>query len=155
MWSLFINERTVVFEKMEVYWQFLMQHWALSGLFGLLFILFIVNELRGRAFGVPSVTPSELVNMMNRSRAAIIDTRDKAQFEQGHILGATNILVSELDEKKKSLQKYKSRPIVVVCETGSSASKAGQWLLDQGFSDIHVLQGGMMAWRSENFPVSK
>src|SRR5690606_23441957 len=104
--------RTWSLGRMEVYWQFLIQHWVLSGLFLVLLLLLAANELRNRAFGVPGVTSSELINMINHARAVVIDVRDQSVFDQGHILGAVHVIQSELEGKKKTFQKYKSRPLV-------------------------------------------
>ncbi len=142
-------------ERMEVYWSFLLQHWALSSLFVVLLVLLAVTELRNRSFGLPGLVPNELVNLMNHSRAVVIDVREKQIFEQGHILGAMHMVQAELEEKKKTLTKYKSRPIVVVCENGAQSPKIGQWFLAQGFTDVYFLKGGLNQWRSENLPVSK
>lgn len=140
---------------MEEIGQFLLTQWVLSGLFLVLLVLLIVTELKGRSFGLPGVAPNELVNMINHSRAVVIDVRDKPLYEQGHILGSINLRESELEGKKNSLNKYKSRPLVVVCETGTSSPKVANWLLTQGFKEIYYLKGGVQSWRSENLPVSK
>lgn len=140
---------------MEKVVQFLLEHWALSGLFALLLVVFLVNEFRNRSFGIPSVNCPELVNLINHSRAAVIDIRDEALFSGGHIIGATHLRQQDFEAKKNTFNKFKARPMVVVCEQGAQSPKAAQWLLDQGFKEIYYLKGGLQAWRAENMPVTK
>jgi len=145
----------LVIVTIETYWLFFSEHWALSGAFIVLLILFIFNEWRNRGSGSSVVSPQELVGLMNHSRAAIIDIREKEAFEQGHILSATNMRLSDMDDKKKVLNKYRSKPVIVVCQNGMSSSKAAKWLQKEGFDEVYTLKGGIENWKIENLPVSK
>lgn len=140
---------------MEEIVQFLLAHWALSSLFVILLALFIVNELRNSSVGQRGISPAELVGMMNHDRAVVVDIRDKSAFEQGHILGAIHLEQSEFNNKKNSLNKYKSRPIVLVCESGANAPKIMTLLQDQGFTQTFTLKGGLQNWRADNMPMTK
>jgi rhodanese-related sulfurtransferase len=139
---------------MDIYWLFFTEHWALSGAFIVLLILLLANEWRNRGAGSSSISPQELVGLMNHSRAAVIDIREKETFGQGHILGAMNMLQSEMENKKKMLNKYRSKPVIVVCQNGLSSSKARQWLLNEGFEEVYSLKGGIESWKTENLPIS-
>tara|TARA_R110002110_G_scaffold65206_4_gene179995 strand:- start:77344 stop:77784 length:441 start_codon:yes stop_codon:yes gene_type:complete len=145
----------VVIVAMETYWLFFTEHWALSSAFVVLLILFLANEWRNRGVGAFAVSPQEMVGLLNHSRAVVIDIREKEMFEQGHILGAMNILQSEMEGKKKILNKYRSKPIIFVCQNGLSSSKARQWLLQEGFEEVYSLKGGIENWKTENLPISK
>jgi len=140
---------------MEDIWAFLIQHWALSGLVVVLLIIFLANEWRQHAFGLPSLAAQELVGLINHKRAVVIDVRDQEAFAKGHILGALNITQADLENKKKTMNKFKSRPIVVVCQNGFTSPKVGQWFLDKGFTDVYYLKGGLDHWRAENLPISQ
>jgi len=145
----------LVIVTMETYWLFFAEHWALSSAFVVLLILFAFNEWRNHGSGSSVVSPQELVGLMNHSRAGVVDIREKEAFEQGHILGAINIRLSDMESKKKLLNKYRSKPIVVVCQNGMSSSKAVQWLKKEGFDEVYILRGGIENWKIENLPVSK
>ena len=58
-------------------------------------------------------------------------------------------LASHLTE----LEKYKSRPVIVVCRMGQHSGDACKTLEGAGFTEVVRLQGGMAEWRGQNLPV--
>jgi rhodanese-related sulfurtransferase len=79
----------------------------------------------------------------------ILDVRNPDEFtgELGHLEGARNIPLAELPGRLADLQKDKTRPLVVVCRTDMRSAKAAALLRAEGFRDVAVLRGGMLAWR--------
>jgi rhodanese-related sulfurtransferase len=49
----------------------------------------------------------------------------------------------------------KDRPVIVVCNTGSTAGPAAAQLRSAGFAEVFVLAGGLAAWREAGLPVRK
>jgi rhodanese-related sulfurtransferase len=47
----------------------------------------------------------------------------------------------------------KDRPIVAVCRAGSRSAQATAILQQAGFVDVANLNGGMLRWRAEGYPV--
>lgn len=80
--------------------------------------------------------------------ALLLDVRSQEEFDDEHILGATNIPVNELQAKLASLPKDK--PIVVYCAIGGRATKAAAMLADAGYSVRNL--GGMASWPDKTFP---
>jgi len=87
----------------------------------------------------------------------VLDVRGATDFagELGHIAGARNIPVEELDRRMQELDDYRERPIVIVCHTDRRSVKAAQLLARQGYGDVHVVCGGMMAWNQSGLPVDR
>jgi len=102
---------------------------------------------------VLSVT--EAVVLMNRKSALVLDVREADEFAQGHLQGARNIPLSQLDARSKELEKFRDKPVLIVCQHGSRASKASKLLKAQNFSALNVLKGGMQAWQEANMPTAK
>lgn len=102
---------------------------------------------------VLSVT--EAVVLMNRKSALVLDVREADEFAQGHLQGARNIPLSQLDARSKELEKFRDKPVLIVCQRGSRASKASRLLKAQNFSALNVLKGGMQAWQEANMPTAK
>ena len=66
--------------------------------------------------------------------------------------------MNEADLQKanfSALEKYKDKPIIVVCAMGMSAKKVAGNLSKDGFQQVSVLKGGMASWQNANLPVSK
>lgn len=75
----------------------------------------------------------------------IFDIRGAADYDAGHIEGAQNVTLANLLEKAASTTK----PILVVCYTGQTASHAVVALRLSGYADAKVLMWGMSGWRSD------
>jgi len=100
------------------------------------------------------VSASEAVHLINRQKAVLIDVSEPAEFAAGHVAGARNIPFSTL-EGTKDLPSNKALPLVLVCPTGSRASRAAGVLRKRGFANARALAGGLSAWRAANLPVEK
>ena len=135
---------------MEQFFTFIGNHPLLFGSFAILLVLFIRNEMnRGGA----SVSAQQLVDMVNRQNALVVDLRDKKEFDQGHLVGSLNVPYSALETRVEELAKYKDRPVVLICRMGQHAGSAGTVLRKKGFENISRLTGGFMEWRNQNLPV--
>ena len=93
---------------------------------------------------------------INREDAVVVDVRSEAEYKQGHIAGAIHLAMDSVKKNDlQKLEKSKSKPIIVVCNAGLSASAAAQTIHKNGFADVSILQGGMNTWFGANLPVSK
>ena len=137
---------------MEQFFEFIGNHWILSGTFLALLIAFFYNEVKR---GGMTITSQELVNMVNQKRALILDVRENNEYKAGHITDAINIPHATLQSRLKELDKYKERPIVVVCKMGQHAGSMGTLLKKAGFKDVARLRGGLSSWQAENMPLIK
>ena len=108
-----------------------------------------------RLSGVPEVGALQAVQLLNRSDALIIDVREPAEFSAGHAPNARNIPLAQFDKRIGELEKFKNRPAVVVCQTGSRAHAATALLKKAGFAQVVVLAGGIGAWQQANMPIEK
>jgi rhodanese-related sulfurtransferase len=83
--------------------------------------------------------------------AFILDVRDQAEWDQGHIAKSTLIPLDELQNRLSELPK--ERDIVVVCHSGVR-SKEGMTILRQaGFSRSVCMTGGLTAWQAAGYPL--
>ncbi len=137
---------------MEQLFEFIGNHPLEVGAFAVLLVLFIRNEMnRGGA----SVSAQQLVNMVNSEKAVLLDVRDRKEYEAGHIVDAINIPYSSLESRVEELNKFKERPIVIICKMGQHAGAAGTLLRKKGYENISRLTGGIMEWRNQSLPVVK
>jgi rhodanese-related sulfurtransferase len=140
---------------MEDLLPFLREHWVLSSILVVIVLLLLINEWRHRTFGLKKLDPQEVVSFMNHKSSIVIDIRAADIFSKGHILGAHNIEPSELQDKLKKYQKYKSKPVILVCAQGLDAPKIGSILLSEGFEEVYLMSGGLHAWTGQGLPLAK
>ncbi len=137
---------------MARFFEFVSNHLLLVGVFVTLLVLFIMNEARR---GGRSVSAQELVNLVNRDKAVVVDVRDRKEFAAGHIVDAINIPFATLEKRMSELDSYRERPIVVTCKMGQHAGAAGALLRKAGFENVMRLSGGIAEWRNSSLPVVK
>jgi rhodanese-related sulfurtransferase len=94
----------------------------------------------------------QATQLINQNKTIIIDVRDEAQFASGHIREAKNIPAKELAKRIGELDKFKTRNILVVCQSGTQSGKAAATLAKAGFNDVFGLTGGMAAWQTQSLP---
>lgn len=105
--------------------------------------------------GGPRVDATEATRLINREDALVVDVREPAEFANGRILGARNIPLSQLEARAADLQKHKTRPIILSCETGKRSDTAVSVLKAKGFERAVNLTGGLVAWKQAGLPVEK
>jgi len=140
---------------METMFEFVKENILFIGLaigsgFGLLWPM-----LNRGASGVPNLSATEAVLMLNRDKPLVLDVRDAAEFAAGHIQGAKNIPVAELSDRLKEIEKFKDKPVLVHCQKGMRAKSACNTLKAQQFSKLNNLQGGLDTWIEAKLPVVK
>jgi len=132
--------------------EFVVNHPELVGPFVVLVVLFILLETRR---GGKTVSTHQLTHLVNREGALVLDVRDSKEFREGHITDARNIPFSTLKESLSQLEKFKDKPVVIVCKMGQHAGAAGRILHENGFKDVRRLSGGLTTWSSEGLPLVK
>ena len=137
---------------MEQFFEFIGNHFVLVGVFIFLLVAFFVNE--GKQGGA-AIGTTNLVTLVNREGAVILDIRDNKEYSAGHIAGAVNMPFASVDSRIGELEDYKEKPVVIVCKMGQHSSSAGKKLKAQGFTDVRRLSGGMSEWSASNLPVVK
>ncbi len=101
------------------------------------------------------LTPADAVQLINRERAVVIDVCESEEFSAGHVVGARNIPLGQLEEKLSAAVKNKSLPLILVCQTGARSGRALAIAKTLGYDQPQSLGGGLVAWKAANLPVEK
>lgn len=95
--------------------------------------------------GGPTITGEEARALVKQG-ALLLDVRTTGEFAAGHVEGAVNIPVGDLEEKLGAVPAKKDQPIVVYCHSGRRSAAAKQVLEKAGFSKVVDL-GAMSNWK--------
>ena len=109
-----------------------------------------------------SISTEQLASI-ETGEISFIDTRNKGQFDEGHIPGAVNIEWRQILSRRDEIPTDK--PVVLYCETGLLSSKAHFALRVAGRENVKVLWGGYLMWsarqgfeeaqKQDNEPIKK
>jgi rhodanese-related sulfurtransferase len=132
---------------------FVVQNWAL------LLIAFVSGALLlwpGIAKSARSgISPEGAVQLINREKAVVIDVSEAEEFAAGHVTGARNVPVSELEQRLPQVVKNKALPVILVCPSGARAQRCLATAKTLGYEKAVVLGGGLRAWKEANLPLEK
>lgn len=115
--------------------------------------MLLLPVVKGAA--VSGLDPNGAVMLMNREKAVVIDVCEAAEFSAGHIAGAKNIPLGELEAKLASTVKNKTAPLILVCQSGARSGRAVAIAKKLGFDNAQSLGGGLKAWNAANLPIEK
>ncbi len=127
---------------MDTYLEFAGNHPLLVSALAFSFFLLVFTVLRRKAAGLINVEPPEAVKLINAD-AKVIDLRSADAFARGHIVNAKNIPFDELQANTDKIDKYKSKPVIAVCDAGTTSTKAVEFFRNQGVESVYSLKGGM------------
>jgi len=121
-----------------------------TALAGLIVVVALVGGCSSGSGHVPpsvrqDITPSQLEAMMNDGQPLVIlDVRTVSEYEDGRIPGSVNIPLGELPARLGELAE--DARTVCVCSGGVRSVSGAQVLLDNGFTRVYNLQGGLQNW---------
>ncbi len=98
------------------------------------------------------LTPSEFKKMKEEEGVVVLDVRSNYEHGVGKFKNAVTLDIEnfrDLPEKIEELEKYKGKKILTYCTGGIKCEKASAYLLEQGFSDVYQLHGGIIKYGIE------
>jgi len=102
---------------------------------------------------ISATEASQLIETELYGRLIILDVRPNYAYSREHLEGAINIPIERLRESVEMPEKSKGHVILVYSQTGVTGSDASQILINNGFTQVYNMDGGIRAWISEGLPV--
>ena len=134
--------------------KFLIDNWMLIGIAlasGGLLLWPLISS--GMAAG--SLSASGAVQLINRDKAVVIDVSEAEEFATGHVGGAKNLPLNQLEGMLPAAVKNKALPLILVCPTGARANRAVAMAKKLGYEQAQCLAGGLKSWKEANLPLEK
>ena len=91
--------------------------------------------------------------MLGGGECQVIDVREFSEFDSERIADAQLMPLSNFEKHADEIDHTK--PVYLMCRSGNRAKQAAEKLAKKGFTDVHVIEGGMLAWTQAELPVIK
>ncbi len=101
---------------------------------------------------IREVTPAEADALRQRGDIALIDVREAAEWDQGHVPGARHVAKSYLEQEIEGVVPSRDTPVVLYCAGGVRSLFAGQTLAAMGYTNVVSMSGGFQAWKGHGLP---
>lgn len=104
---------------------------------------------------IAKISPRELHERTQKGEPVdLIDVRTPVEFEEVHVGFARNVPLDRLDAKAlKADSAGQSKPLYVICRSGSRAAKACDAIAAEGHREVVNVEGGTSAWEAAGLPV--
>lgn len=94
-----------------------------------------------------NVSASAALELIDVDDVVIIDVREPEEFAAGHIPGAELIPLGTLANALGDLDKEQT--YLLVCRSGNRSGQAAKLMIENGFTQVKNLRGGMNSWTGE------
>lgn len=131
---------------------FASEHTTLTLLLVIVMLLISIVEILRSKRKTLSLSPTDTITAMNHQHAVVLDMRTKEAYQQNHIIDAISISAEELLKDEKKLNKWKTKPLILVSATGMETEKLAATLIKKGYN-AKILQGGMRGWVTAGLPL--
>lgn len=113
------------------------------------------NQVQNSNSVIENVDVNTFRELVIEGNGIILDVRTPGEISNGYIENASTINLHDKDFEEKINLIQKDKPIYVYCRSGSRSMEAAKLLEKNGFSKVYNLNGGIIAWNRNNFPLVK
>lgn len=111
----------------------------------IILLLLLTLILTGCSATYRNIDAKEARNQISINQAVLIDVRSEVEYNSGHIEGALNIPLDELDMTVKA-HVTTNTPVIVYCQSGVRSKQAAEKLIKLGYNDVFNL-GSIDNWK--------
>jgi len=85
------------------------------------------------------------------TRPALVDVRERDEYEQGFIPGAVHIPRGNLESRIEAQVPDRATPVIIYCASGLRSAYAAKTLAELGYTDVVSLAGGFSGWKQNGY----
>jgi len=101
----------------------------------------------------PNIDVQTAASVMDRDDVFMLDVREPSEYEAGHIPGVTLIPVGQVADRLSEIPTDKE--VIISCHSGARSARIFDYLVQQGYTNVHNMEGGIVAWQSAGFEVEQ
>lgn len=100
-----------------------------------------------------TVDVDTVAEIKDRGDVVVFDVREQWEYDEGHIPGVTLIPMGEVPSRLNEIPTDKT--VVVTCRSGNRSGQIANFLRDNGYTNVHNMDGGILAWEAAGYEVER
>lgn len=100
-----------------------------------------------------SVDVGTVASIKDQDDVFVIDVREQSEYDEKHIPGVTLIPLGTIPDSLSQIPTDKT--VIVTCRSGNRSGQAVDFLRQQGFTNVHNMEGGIVAWEQAGYDVER
>ncbi len=100
-----------------------------------------------------TVDVQTVADLLDNEDVYVLDVREQWEYEEGHIPGITLLPMNEVPANLDQIPTDKE--VILTCRSGNRSGQVTDYLREQGFDNVHNMEGGILAWEAAGLPVEK
>ncbi|MCX7707870.1 MAG: rhodanese-like domain-containing protein [Anaerolineae bacterium] len=92
-------------------------------------------------------------SLQDRPDVVLFDVREPYEYQAGHIPGVKLIPMNDVPNRINEIPRDKT--VILTCRSGNRSGQVADFLRKQGFTNVHNMQGGILAWQQAGYPIEK
>lgn len=106
-----------------------------------------IKRIFYRSIENKEISYKNLKELMKNKTVYLIDVRSNQEYEEGHLDGAINISLYNIEKQIGNYVKNKTDIIILYCSSGGRSREAKRILENLGYEEVYNLKGGIdMVW---------
>ncbi|MBW6517220.1 MAG: rhodanese-like domain-containing protein [ANME-2 cluster archaeon] len=97
------------------------------------------------------VSVAQAKAMIDGGEYFLLDVRTQEEYDAGHIDSPVLIPYDELENRLDEVPA--DMPVLIYCRTARRSAIAAQVLVDNGYTEVYNMAGGIVAWENAGYPV--
>ena len=103
---------------------------------------------------ITEISPQDAAAKLSNGAAVVVDVRDKDEWDEGHIPGATHMsrgtIKLDIEEKVPD----PNATVICHCGGGGRSALAAETLQKMGYKNVRSMAGGLKAWKAAGLPTT-
>ena len=100
-----------------------------------------------------TVDVQTVATVKDRDDVFMLDVREQWEYDEGHIPGVTLIPMGDVASRLADIPT--DQEVIVTCRSGNRSGQITDFLRQQGFDNVHNMEGGILAWEAAGYDVEK
>jgi rhodanese-related sulfurtransferase len=103
---------------------------------------------------ITEIAPKDAAAKLNSGEAVVVDVRDKDEWDEAHIPGATHMSRGTIEFDVEERVPDRNAMIICHCGGGGRSALTAESLQKMGYKNVRSMAGGFRAWKAAGLPTT-